>query len=77
MDRKSTGALAANGNTPRRMLAALRARFTLAPNDLLRDVVYRRLWASVLTRMDPLVLTRVDPRSARPRVTAEVHPRSP
>ena len=49
MDRKSTGALAANGNTPRRMLTALRARFTLAPNDLLRDVVYRRLWASVLT----------------------------
>ena len=49
MDRKSTAALAANGNTPRRMLAALRARFTLAPNDLLRDVVYRRLWASVLT----------------------------
>ncbi len=37
--------------TPRlkRALAALRARFALAPNDLLRDLVYRRLWASVLT----------------------------
>jgi len=49
MDRKSTGALAADGNTPRRMLAALRERFALAPDDLLRDLVYRRLWASVLT----------------------------
>ncbi len=49
MDRKSTGALAADGPLTRRMLATLRARFTLAPDDLLRDVVYRRLWASVLT----------------------------
>ena len=29
--------------------AALRARFALAPDDLLRDAVYRRLWTSVLT----------------------------
>jgi len=28
--------------------AALRARIALAPNDLLRDLVYRRLWSSVL-----------------------------
>jgi MFS family permease len=34
---------------PRAALAALRARFTLAPGDLLRDPVYRRLWTSVLT----------------------------
>jgi MFS family permease len=33
----------------RRALAALRERFTLPPDDLLRDVVYRRLWTSVLT----------------------------
>ena len=26
-----------------------RARLTLAPNDLLRDAVYRRLWISILT----------------------------
>ena len=50
MNRKvAAGAVAANGDTPRRMLAALRARFALAPNDLLRDMVYRRLWTSVLT----------------------------
>ena len=49
MDKKSTGALAANVPATRRLLAALRARFTLPPDDLLRDVVYRRLWASVLT----------------------------
>ncbi|MBC7662619.1 MAG: MFS transporter [Caulobacter sp.] len=50
MDRKSaSAALAANRLFPRRALAALRARFTLAPDDLLRDLVYRRLWASVLT----------------------------
>ncbi len=50
MDRKSApAALAANRRSPRRALAALRARFTLAPDDLLRDLVYRRLWASVLT----------------------------
>ena len=29
--------------------AALRARLALAPDDLLRDLVYRRLWLSVLT----------------------------
>src|SRR5271165_2625626 len=34
-----------------------------------------RSWA--LTRMDPPVLIGMDPRSARPRVAAEVHPRSP
>ena len=50
MDKKlAADALGANGNTPRRMLNALRERFALAPNDLLRDVVYRRLWTSVLT----------------------------
>ena len=50
MDRKSaTAALGANRLSPRRVLAALRERFALPPDDLLRDVVYRRLWASVLT----------------------------
>src|SRR6187402_908508 len=50
MDRKSaTGALGASRQSPRRVLDALRARFTLAPNDLLRDAIYRRLWTSVLT----------------------------
>ena len=29
-------------------LAALRVRFALAPSDLLRDAIYRRLWTSVL-----------------------------
>ncbi|MGN6527194.1 MAG: MFS transporter [Burkholderiaceae bacterium] len=33
----------------RRSVQALRERFALAPDDLLRDVVYRRLWSSVLT----------------------------
>ena len=47
--RQATSSLAGRGNTPRRVLEALRARFALAPNDLLRDVVYRRLWTSVLT----------------------------
>ena len=47
--RQATSSLGARGNTPRRLLEALRARFALAPNDLLRDVVYRRLWTSVLT----------------------------
>jgi MFS family permease len=47
--RQATRILGANGNTPRGMLETLRARFALAPNDLLRDVVYRRLWTSVLT----------------------------
>jgi MFS family permease len=50
VDKKlAADALGANGTIPRRMLTALRARFALAPNDLLRDVVYRRLWTSVLT----------------------------
>ena len=47
--RQATSTLRATGDTPRRMLDALRARFALAPDDLLRDVVYRRLWTSVLT----------------------------
>jgi len=41
--------LAANRDTIRRLRVALLARFALAPNDLLRDAVYRRLWTSVLT----------------------------
>ena len=49
MDKKSTATLAVDGQFPRRMLAALRARFALAPDDLLRDAIYRRLWTSVLT----------------------------
>ena len=32
-----------------RAAAALRATLALAPDDLLRDLVYRRLWLSVLT----------------------------
>ena len=40
--------VAANAQAPRRMLATLRARFTLPANDLLRDALYRRLWSSVL-----------------------------
>ena len=32
-----------------RIAVGVRARFTLSRNDLLRDVVYRRLWMSVLT----------------------------
>jgi MFS family permease len=47
--KQATRIVHANENTPRRMLAALRARFALAPDDLLRDLVYRRLWTSVLT----------------------------
>jgi MFS family permease len=31
-----------------KFLQALRQRFTLAPNDLLRDRAYRRLWTSIL-----------------------------
>ncbi len=50
MDKKlASSRLDATATSPQRALAALRARFALAPNDLLRDVVYRRLWASVLT----------------------------
>ena len=32
----------------RSVLARLRARFTVAPDDLLRDPTYRRLWTSIL-----------------------------
>ena len=50
MDKKlGTTALRAGGSVAQRLLAALQARFALAPNDLLRDAVYRRLWTSVLT----------------------------
>ena len=50
MDRKMAAISAApKTGAARRMLATLRARFALAPNDLLRDPVYRRLWTSVLT----------------------------
>ena len=49
MDNKKWALLPADGQAARRFLAALRARFALPPDDLLRDVVYRRLWASVLT----------------------------
>jgi MFS family permease len=50
MDKKlATRTLGAYRDTRRRMLAALQARFALAPDDLLRDLVYRRLWTSVLT----------------------------
>lgn len=45
----ASSARAANGGIIQRALEALRARFALAPDDLLRDVVYRRLWSSVLT----------------------------
>jgi MFS family permease len=34
--------------TFRRLAGALRERLALAPNDLLRDAVYRRLWTSIL-----------------------------
>lgn len=47
--RQATRILRAKADTPRRILAALSARFALAPDDLLRDLVYRRLWTSVLT----------------------------
>jgi len=50
MDKKlGMTALGADGGAVQRALAALQARFALAPNDLLRDAVYRRLWTSVLT----------------------------
>jgi len=50
MDKKlATRAMGSNGGAAQRALAALRARFRLAPTDLLRDPVYRRLWTSVLT----------------------------
>ena len=40
---------ARSGGAARRLVAALRARLTPGPTDLLRDPVYRRLWSSVLT----------------------------
>jgi MFS family permease len=50
MDKKLvTTTLGSDDTAARRALAALRARFALAPDDLLRDAVYRRLWTSVLT----------------------------
>ena len=50
MDKKlASAAIERNGGAAQRALAALRARFALAPDDLLRDEVYRRLWTSVLT----------------------------
>src|SRR4051812_11429109 len=50
MDKKlGTSALRSDATALQRALAALQARFALAPNDLLRDAVYRRLWTSVLT----------------------------
>ena len=50
MDKKpDMAALRQSGGGLQRTLAALQARFTLAPDDLLRDAVYRRLWTSVLT----------------------------
>jgi MFS family permease len=38
-----------NAITAAGVLRHARARLTLAPNDLLRDAVYRRLWISILT----------------------------
>ena len=49
MDKKLDTTVGTEGTAVQRALAALRARFTLAPTDLLRDAVYRRLWTSVLT----------------------------
>jgi MFS family permease len=48
-DKQAASTLAANRHAARRLRAALQARFALAPNDLLRDPLYRRLWTSVLT----------------------------
>jgi len=52
MDKRFTAtgasARAAHSTAAGRWLAALRARLTPAPGDLLRDAVYRRLWTSVL-----------------------------
>ena len=48
-EEQSAATFGANRNGVRRLRAALQARFALAPNDLLRDPVYRRLWTSVLT----------------------------
>ena len=50
IDKKSAmTVLRSDATAVQRALAALQARFALAPNDLLRDAVYRRLWTSVLT----------------------------
>ena len=48
-EEQSAAAFAANRGSLQRLRAALQARFALAPNDLLRDPIYRRLWTSVLT----------------------------
>lgn len=48
-DKPSAAMRAANRGALQRLRAALQARFALAPNDLLRDPIYRRLWTSVLT----------------------------
>ena len=50
-DEQAASTLAANRprSAAQRLRAAIRTRFTLAPTDLLRDAVYRRLWTSVLT----------------------------
>jgi len=49
IEEQAAATLAANRGPVQRLRAALQARFALAPNDLLRDPVYRRLWTSVLT----------------------------
>jgi MFS family permease len=48
-DKRSASTLATNRPMAQRLRVALQARFALAPNDLLRDPIYRRLWTSVLT----------------------------
>jgi MFS family permease len=48
-EEQSAATLAASRTAMQRLRVALQARFALAPNDLLRDPVYRRLWTSVLT----------------------------
>ena len=48
-DKRSASPLATNRQMAQRLRIALQSRFALAPNDLLRDPLYRRLWTSVLT----------------------------
>ena len=48
-DKQDAATLAASRGALQRLRRALQARFALAPNDLLRDPIYRRLWTSVLT----------------------------
>jgi MFS family permease len=48
-DKRSASTLATKRPMAQRLRVALQARFALAPNDLLRDPIYRRLWTSVLT----------------------------